>query len=86
MTRCTLCPVDQSIACRGIVVRRFCELIDQSNPAYHPGAVQSVQLASENASRIDSNASMTMDDADRLIAQAEVAMMAYDPRKGSCCG
>ncbi len=40
----------------------------------------------QNGPRIDSEAFMTIDQADRLIAQAEAAMQSYDPQKGGCCG
>lgn len=47
--RCPLCPVAHEIPCQGEKVRRFCQLIDPSHPAYTPGYTVSVQIASADA-------------------------------------
>jgi hypothetical protein len=35
--RCIRCPTPPEIRCRGLDVRRFCELIDPSGSGYDPG-------------------------------------------------
>jgi len=35
--RCPRCPVPPAVRCRGLDVRRFCELIDPSCPQFDPG-------------------------------------------------
>ncbi len=47
--RCPLCPVSPEIECRGLKVRRFCDLIDPSHPSRVPGYEVSVQVASADA-------------------------------------
>ena len=34
---CIRCPTPENLRCAGLVVRRFCELIDPSCPQYDPG-------------------------------------------------
>ncbi len=45
-SRCPLCPVDDAIECRGLKVRRFCDLVNPAHAAYVPGYEVSVRVAS----------------------------------------
>ncbi len=76
------CPVDCT---REIAYCRWAAK-DPQEPIEIRAICEQSRIKRQNGSRITSNAFPTMDEADRLIAQAEAAMGAYDPRKGSCCG
>jgi hypothetical protein len=34
--RCESCPCDPGVACRGLQLRRFCELMDPGHPDHEP--------------------------------------------------
>jgi hypothetical protein len=47
--RCARCPTPDAIACRGIDVRRFCDLIDPACPQYDPGYIHVILRESYRA-------------------------------------
>jgi hypothetical protein len=36
VARCPHCPIERGLACEGLRVRRLCELVDPTHPAYNP--------------------------------------------------
>jgi hypothetical protein len=36
MEHCAYCPIGNGVECRGLAVRRYCELIDPAHPAFNP--------------------------------------------------
>jgi hypothetical protein len=49
--KCTRCPTPDAIACRGVDVRRFCELLDPACPQFNPGYVDVIMRESYRASQ-----------------------------------
>jgi hypothetical protein len=71
--RCDRCPTPTSVPCRGLAVRRYCELIDPACPAYDARFVDVIVRESDPT---------THDPAalDRAYADHGTA-----PARGGCC-
>ncbi len=76
--RCPHCPVTEGTQCRGLVVTRFCELIDPECDRYDPGYRDVIVRASSELPPRDPYVMGSLDAAANQTPQV--------PTRRGCCG